>query len=81
MVTLLLTLDNYLLSVGTEKIANILSLDAENVAVSLKNLAVETNPLTKFSSQHCCASCCVRVNSGLRTDATTPNMDTTHKSL
>ena len=47
MVTLLLTLDNYLLSVGTERIANILSLDAEKVGASL---AGETNPLTKFSS-------------------------------
>ena len=50
MVTLLLTLDNYLLSVGTERTANILSLDAEKVGASLKNLAGETNPLTKFSS-------------------------------
>ena len=50
MVTLLLTLDNYFLSVGTERIANILSLDAEKVGASLKNLAGETNPLTKFSS-------------------------------
>ena len=50
MVTLLLTLDNYLLSVGTERTANILSLDAEKVGASLKNLPGETNPLTKFSS-------------------------------
>ena len=35
---------------GTERIANILSLDAEKVGASLKNLAGETNPLTKFSS-------------------------------
>ena len=46
------------------------------------------------NSQHCCAndvgSCCVRVGSGVQTDATTPNnvgpavhreKDTTHKSL
>ena len=39
MVTLLLTLNNYSLSVGTERIANILSLDAEKVGASLKNLA------------------------------------------
>ena len=50
MVTLLLTLDNYLLSVGTERTANILSFDAEKVRASLKNLTGETNPLTKFSS-------------------------------
>ena len=50
MVTLLLTLDNYLLSLGTERIANILSLDAEKVGARLKDLAGETNPLTKFRS-------------------------------
>ena len=46
------------------------------------------------NSQHCCAnnvgSCCVRVGSGVQTDAPTPNnvgptvhrgKDTTHKSL
>ena len=35
---------------GTERIANILSLDAEKVGASLKNLAGKTNPLAKFSS-------------------------------
>ena len=40
----------YRLSVGTERIANILSLYREKVGASLKNLAGETNPLTKFSS-------------------------------
>ena len=35
---------------GTERVANILSLDAEKVGASLKNLAGKTNPLAKFSS-------------------------------
>ena len=35
---------------GTERTANILSLDAEKVGASLKNLAGKTNPLAKFSS-------------------------------
>ena len=35
---------------STKRIANILSLDAEKVGASLKNLAPETIPLAKFSS-------------------------------
>ena len=42
--------DNYLLSMGTERIANILSLDTEKVGAGLKNLAGKTNPLAKLSS-------------------------------
>ena len=38
------------MSMGTERVANILSLDAEKVGASLKNLAGKTNPLAKFSS-------------------------------
>ena len=39
------------MSMGTERIANILSLDAEKVGASLKNLAGKTNPLAKNSAQ------------------------------
>ena len=35
---------------GTERIANILSLDTEKVGAGLKNLAGKTNPLAKLSS-------------------------------